>query len=166
MSVLLFSARNEIFFWQRAQRTCRKTKQETHESENQSVKCLQSQSVFAKTFKYKLLDCRFGMHYKFCSFIHRSYMLHFVYKAEIWKEKKVDSGSSSPTHILSTSFSPDSDHSRNLKQEEAHISPSSPLFCDDVLMLGINIHHIHYSKLFTLSAAPRPLCDLPPLQMM
>lgn len=89
-------------------------------------------------------------------------MLHFVYKAGIWKEKKVNSGSSSPIHILSTSFSPDPDHSRNLNQGETHISPSSPLFCDDVLMLGIIIHHTH-SKLFTLSAAPQPLCDLPPL---
>lgn len=93
-------------------------------------------------------------------------MLHFVYKAGIWKEKKVDSESSSPTHILSTSFSSDSDHSRNLKQGETHISPlllSSPLFYDNVLMLGIIIHHIHYSKLFTLSAASDLSVTLPPL---
>lgn len=79
---------------------------------------------------------------------------HFAYKAGIWKEKKVDSDSSSPIHLLSASFSPDSNHSRNLKQGEIHISPSSPLFCDAVLMFGIVIHHTHYSKLFTLSAAP------------
>lgn len=54
-------------------------------------------------------------------------MLLFVHKAGIQKEKKVDSGSSSPIHILLTSFFSDSDL-QEILSEGKHIYPH-PLLC-------------------------------------